>query len=232
MPVPADKYDEIRRKRIARYKSIFAFQNKRAQALARQIRDRDTERSGARVDPADDDVMDPFIARKNSVFDSIIVGTPAVLAPIGWPAGYLIYKVIVELIPAQLRSYPIALLAWAAVGVGLPIPLLYDPNATVIPVNSGNWLLSVMVHALNAVLLPWLLAQVPAALASAAVYGVLEGWLAIPGARDWLPGKAPTQHVEDNIDYGFGPDDLTRPSIFPRHHEAPPGDPVPPQIER
>ena len=40
MPVPADRFDEIRRKWIARHQHTFIFQKRRAEILARQIRDR------------------------------------------------------------------------------------------------------------------------------------------------------------------------------------------------
>ena len=63
MPVPADRFDEIRRKWIARNQRTFIFQKRRAEILARQIRDRDTVRTGARVDPADDDVIHPWHMR-------------------------------------------------------------------------------------------------------------------------------------------------------------------------
>ena len=91
MPVPADRFDEIRRKWIARNQRTFIFQKRRAEILARQIRDRDTERTGARVDPADDDVIHPWYARPiktpYAMFDWVIFMTAAVLAPLGWPAG-------------------------------------------------------------------------------------------------------------------------------------------------
>jgi len=219
MPVPADKYDEIRRKWIDRHKYIFVFQDRRAQILDRQIRDRDTERSGARVDPAADDVLYPFLLLQGRAgWDAVVVGLAAILAPVGWIAGRIMYKRVVQLIPSELRSYPIAALGWSAVVVGLPLPLLYQPRSGGV-VGSLIWTL----------LVPWLVAQVPAAPFAASIYGILEGWLAIPGSRDVWPMSPPPQ-LDDDVDFGFEPDDLTRPTVFPMHREDPEGDPSP--VER
>jgi hypothetical protein len=210
MPVPADKFDEIRRKWIARHQHTFIFQKRRAELLARQIRDRDTERSGARVDPADDDVIHPLLLRpvKNvyAGIDLAIVTAAAVLAPLGWPAGRMVYKRVVQLIPAELRAYPVAAFMWSAFVVGLPLPLLYEPGGSLV----------------SAAALPWALAQVPATLLAAGIYGIVEGWLAVDGARDWWPMRPPPEI--DDVDFGLEVDDLTRPGIFRTHREEPPGD--------
>lgn len=211
MPVPADKFDEIRRKWIARNQRTFIFQKRRAELLARQIRDRDTERTGARVDTADDDVIHPWYMRPVKTpyagLDWAILMTGAVLAPLGWPVGKAVSKWIVQLIPGELRSYPVAALLWSAAVIGAPMPLVYEP---------GDSLFS-------AVAAPWLAAQIPAALFVAGVYGIAEGWLVVDGARDWWP-MSPDEEVED-IDFGFlQPDDMTGPGVFPTYRDDPPGD--------
>ena len=214
MPVPADRFDEIRRKWIARNQRTFIFQKRRAEILARQIRDRDTERTGARVDPADDDVIHPWYARPiktpYAMFDWVILMTAAVLAPLGWPAGKAMSVRVVQLIPGELRSYPIAAFMWSAAVVGLPLPLLYEPGDSLV----------------SAAAVPWLVAQIPAALLTAGIYGVVEGWLAVDGARDWWPMRPPEE--VDDVDFGFlQPDDLTGPGVFPTCRDDPPGDPIP-----
>ena len=127
MPVPADRFDEIRRKWIARNQRTFIFQKRRAEILARQIRDRDTGLTGARVDPADDDVIHPWYARPiktpYAMLDWAIFMAAAVLAPLGWPAGKALSLTVVELIPGELRSYPIAAFMWAAAIGRIPLPL-------------------------------------------------------------------------------------------------------------
>lgn len=214
MPVPADRFDEIRRKWIARHQYTFIFQKRRAELLARQIRDRDTERTGARVDPADDDVIHPWFMRPvktpYAMLDWAIFMAAGLLAPLGWPAGKILSKTVVELIPGELRSYPVAAFMWSAAIVGVPLALLYEPGDSLV----------------SAAATPWLLAQVPATLLTAGIYGILEGWLAVDGARDWWPMSPPDE--VDDIDFGFlQADDLTGPGVFPTHREAPPGDPSP-----
>ena len=215
MPIPPDRYDEIRRKRIARFQYSFAFQKRRAELLARQIRDRDTDRATARVDPADDDVIHPWWLRPvntpYAAFDWAIFMTAGVLAPIGWISGKAIHKAVVQLIPDELCGYPIAACFWSAVATGLPFPIIcavWDPGDLV-----------------SAVAVPWLFAQLPATLLVAGIYGILDGWLAIDASRGIWPMRPPPQ--SDEVYVGIEPDDLTRPSVFPVHRDGTPGDPVP-----
>lgn len=213
MPAPADRFDEVRRRWIARHQHSFTFQKRRAEILARRIRDRATEKSGARVDPADDDVIHPLIMRPaNTVYagvDLAIVLTAAVLAPVGWPLGKAVHHAVVTLIPGQLRSYPIAAFMWATVSVGLPLPLVYTPTESL----TGT------------VVLPWMIAQIPAALLAAGCYGIVEGWLAVDGSRDWWPMRTPRER--DEVDFGLQADDMTMPGIFDTSPDDPPGERMP-----
>lgn len=124
MPTPPDRFDEIRRKWIARYQHGFTFQKRRQEVLARQIRDRAWEKTGARVDPADDDVIHSLFRRGHTTVyalqDLAIIGVLAIAAPMGWPLGKALYHSVIQLIPEELRSYPITAFMWAAVAVGLP----------------------------------------------------------------------------------------------------------------
>ena len=54
-------------------------------------------------------------------------------------------------------------------------------------------------------LIPWLLAQVPATFAAAAAYGVLEGWLAIDGSSDWWPLTPAQRDIDDTLILGPAP---------------------------
>lgn len=213
MPVPADRFDEIRRKWIARNQRTFIFQKRRAEILARQIRDRATENSGARVGPADDDVIHPFLLRshqtKYAAVDAIIVAVAAVLAPLGWPLGRGLYKLTVQLIPDGIGSYPIAAFMWAAVVIGLPMPLLYGPGDSLI----------------GTVVAPYLFAQIPAAVLAAGIYGVVEGWLAVAGSRDWWPMRPPP--IQEVVDFGWEREDLTPPAVFPTQENPDVGERTP-----
>ncbi|MGE0216176.1 MAG: hypothetical protein AB7S95_10540, partial [Mycolicibacterium sp.] len=83
----------------------------------------------------------------------------------------------------------IAALLWAAIISGAPLPLLYDPNPSLA----------------STLLIPWLLAQIPATCAAAATYGVLEGWLAIDGSSDWWPLTPAQRDVDDTLILGPAP---------------------------
>jgi hypothetical protein len=213
VPTPPDRFDELRRKWIARYQHTFIFQKRRQECLARQIRDRAWEKTGARVDPADDDVIHSLLMRgHNSIYaikDLVVVAVLALAAPLGWPAGKAIYHAVIQLIPGELRSYPVTAFFWAAVAVGLPLPLLYH--------GGEGWGATVIV--------PWLIAQIPAALLAAGIYGIAEGWLAVDGARDWWPMRPPEDH--DVVDFGLHADDLTAPSMFDTAPAPPMGELTP-----
>jgi hypothetical protein len=143
------------------------------------------------------------------MLDWAILMAAGVLAPLGWPVGKALSKTVVQLIPGDLRSYPVAAFMWSAVVVGLPMPLLYEPGDSLV----------------SAAAIPWLLAQIPAALLTAGIYGILEGWLVVNGSRDWWPMRPPDE--VDDVDFGFDVDDLTGPGVFPTRREEPPGDPSP-----
>jgi hypothetical protein len=204
MSAPVDRFDEVRRHWIARHQHTFIFQKRRAEILARRIRDRATRNSGARVDPADDDVIHPLLARPvtttNAGMDLVVVLACAVVAPMGWLVGKGLYHVVERLTPHLLRSYPVAAFMWAAVVVGSPLALLYQPAETLTDTLTDT------------LMLPWLLAQAPAALLAAGTYGILEGWLAVDGARDWWPLRPPPE--SDEADFGWDSGDLTLPGLF------------------
>jgi hypothetical protein len=191
--MPAEVFDEERRAWIAAHAGIWMFQKRRAELLGKRIRARSRARVGARPDPHDDQVTAPLVFRTSSTttgaLETGVVAAIAAAAPIAWPLGRVFYAVIVGLIPERLQSYPIAALTWAAVLSGAPLPLLYDPNPSLA----------------STLLVPWLLAQVPATFAAAAAYGVLEGWLAIDGSSDWWPMTPAQRNVDDTLILGPAP---------------------------
>ncbi|BBY96384.1 hypothetical protein MGALJ_60530 (plasmid) [Mycobacterium gallinarum] len=191
--MPAEVFDEERRAWIAARAGIWMFQKRRAELLGKRIRARSRAKVGARPDPHDDQVTPPLIFRTSSTTTGALeTGVAAVLAaaaPIGWPLGRMLYAVIIGLIPERLQAYPIAALIWAAILSGAPLPVLYDPSPSLA----------------STLLIPWLLAQVPATFASAAAYGVLEGWLAIDGSSDWWPLTPAQRDVDDTLILGPAP---------------------------
>ncbi|MCX2715642.1 hypothetical protein [Mycolicibacterium sp. J2] len=210
MSAPVDRFDAVRRRWIALHQQTFIFQKRRAEVLAQRMRIRAEILTGAAVDAADDNVIHRLpmrpIKTPYAALDFAIVVVATVLAPIGWPAGYAIHRGVVQLIPETLRSYPIAAFMWASVVTGLPLVLLYDPDTTLT----------------QTVLLPWVLGQLPATALAAGIYGILEGWLAVEGSRDWWPMRPPA--ATERVDFGLQPDDLTGPGIFNRQAPPPVGE--------
>lgn len=187
--MPADIFDDQRRAWIAAHAGIFVFQKRRAELLAKKIRARTRSHVGARPDPHDDVVALPLPMRSatsaSGSIEAALVLTCAAIAPIGWPAGKIAYQLIITLIPERLRAYPIPALLWGGALAELPLPF-YDQSP-------GLW---------GELIIPWLLAQLPATLLTAAVYGVLEGWLAVEGSSDWWPLTPEAVEVDDNLILG------------------------------
>ena len=182
----ADIYDEQRRAWIAGHAGIFLLQKRRAELLGKKLRKQARARAGARPDPHDDQVTPAFVFRSPSTsggLETILVAICAVAAPIGWPLGRALYALTTRLIPEKLRAYPIPGLLWASVVCGMPLPIFYD--------QTGD-LSSVLV-------VPWLLAQIPAVPLAAAVYGILEGWLAVDGSTDWWPLTPVAAEIDDDL---------------------------------
>lgn len=197
--MPADVFDDQRRAWIATHAGIFVFQKRRAELLGKRLRARARERTGVRPDPHDDDVRPGILFRKpadTGWWEKTIVIAAAIAAPIGWPVGRLSYLRIVQLIPDTLRAYPIPAMIWAGVVSGAPLVLFYDPAPSL-------W---------SALLVPWLLAQVPASFLAAGVYGVLEGWLAVDGSSHWWPMAPAAQEIDDLL--FLGPMDLPVPTLL------------------
>jgi hypothetical protein len=120
--------------------------------------------------------------------ETVVVTSCAVAAPLGWLLGRATYSCILTVIPEKLRAYPIPALLWAGVLCGMPLPLLYDPSGS---------LSSVLV-------VPWLIAQLPAIFLAAAVYGILEGWLTVDGSTNWWPLTPLAADVDDDLILGPG----------------------------
>jgi hypothetical protein len=156
--------------------------------------------AGARPNPYDDNVIHPLATRRattpEAMLELAIVLVLAVVAPIGWLAGQLLYRWILTFIPDRLRSYPIPALLWTSIAIGAITVPLYDAG------DNLNTALSA----------PWIIAQIPATFLAAGIYGILNGWLAVDGSADWWPIAPPPTPVD--LDIPLGPDDLTGPGVF------------------
>lgn len=198
--MPADLFDAQRRAWIAAHAGVFMFQKRRAELLAKAIRARTRAQVGARPDPHDDQVTPRFVFRSPSTstgsFESALVTVCAVVGPLGWLLGKAAYHVLASWIPERLRAYPIPALLWASAACGLPLALFYRPSPELT----------------NTLLLPWLLAQLPATFLAAGIYGILEGWLAVDGSSDWWPLTPEAADVDDDLI--LDPDILIMPTVL------------------
>jgi len=166
---------ERRRAWIVAHQGVSIIQQRRAELLGRTLRVQQRAAANAVPDPHDDDVVPPLWLRTAkspaSQIELVVVVMAALIAPAGWVGGLLLTRAVARRIPATLRAFPIAPLLWFGVGAGLVIVALYHPASTL-------W---------QIVAIPWLCVQVAAMPVVAGIYGIAEGWLAIPGSDLWWP---------------------------------------------
>lgn len=211
--MPAEMFDDQRRAWIASHAGVLMFQKRRAELLAKRIRARARAKVGGRPDPHDDQVTPPLVFRNSSTasgsFEAALVATCAVIAPLGWAMGKGGYLAVVTLIPERLRAYPIAALIWVSAASGLALVFFYDFGTSLT----------------DALVKPWLLAQIPAGFLAAALYGILEGWLAIEGSSDLWPLTPVAADIDDDLilDPGMVPmATVLDPPDRPRRRRVPP----------
>jgi hypothetical protein len=143
--------------------------------------------------------------------ENLLVLVCATAAPLGWPIGRLGYQLVTTLIPERLRAYPIPALMWSAAVAALPL-LFYSPALSLT----------------SELVTPWLLAQIPATLLTASIYGVLEGWLAVEGSSHWWPLTPPAPEVDDNS--LLGPPRLPMTTLLDPAPEPPTARRLPPSL--
>ena len=170
-----DKFDDLRRAWISGHQGWSTIQRRRAEQLGRRNRARQRAVATAVPDPHDDTVIPPLILRtaKSPAAQIELMGVSlfAAVLPLGWLGGWLLNRVVVKLIPQDLKAYPVAALLWSGALLGAAILVFYDPAPGID----------------QAVVVPWLCAQLAAMPATAGIYGVLEGWLAVTGSDRWWP---------------------------------------------
>src|ERR1700756_3366359 len=150
MAMSADRFDEMRRAWIAAHQGASTIQRRRAELLGHRVRSRQRHVATAVPDPHDDTVLPPLGLRtahsRAAQIELIAVVATALIAPLGWPGGWLLKAAITQRIPHALRGFPIAALLWSGAFLGALIPVLYDPSPT-----TGQ-----------ALLVPWLCVQLVA----------------------------------------------------------------------
>lgn len=178
-------------------------QRRRFEKLDIQIRRRIAAKVLAAPSRRDDLARDPLVARGTQTFFGAVEAfgfyCMLLFIPLGWLAGRGLYKLYSALVPGVYRSYPLVPMLWYAL-IGFLIPLFFDPGPGLI----AN------------VLVPYLLAQLPAMFLVAGIYGIAEGWLAVPGALQWAPRKLPELQM-NAVDAAeiLGAHDITAPAMVP-----------------
>lgn len=215
--LPPDRFDEVRREWIAYHQGWSTIQRRRAEQLGRVVRKRQRVRTSAVPDPHDDTLIAPLWLRSSkspgAQVELCIVALAALVAPIGWPAGFAAYWAIVRLIPQTLRAFPIAAMLWTGATVGALVVLVYE--LTYDPAGSFGQI----------ALLPWLCLQVAAVPVVTGIYGIANGWLAVPGSEQWWP-LTPVKRALTAKDAAavLGGYDLTGPGFVDAHPLNEPGE--------
>jgi hypothetical protein len=215
--VGQDRFDEVRRAWIAEHQGWSTVQRRRAEQLGRRVRARQRRRAAAVPDPHDDTVLPPLWLRSAkspaSQAEMTVVLLAALVAPLGWCGGWMVKSLLVQLIPATLRGYPVAALLWSGAGLGLLTTLVcqavYDPAESLRQIT----------------LLPWGCLQLAAVPAVAGIYGIAEGWLAVSGSRRWWPLTPPRRPLtpQDAAEI-LGGYDLTGPGLLDAQRLNEPGE--------
>jgi hypothetical protein len=212
-----DRFDEVRRAWIAEHQGWSTIQRRRAEQLGRRVRARQRSRASAVPDPHDDTVLPPMWLRAAlspaALAELTLILIAGVLIPLGWMGGWFLNHRVVQLIPATLRSYPVAGLLWSGAGLVLLTTLL--SQAAYASNDSVDQLL----------LLPWGCLQLAMVPAVAGVYGVADGWLAVPASRQWWPLTAPRRPLtpQDAAEILSGYD-LTGPGLVDAQRLNEPGE--------
>jgi len=201
--VGTDRYDALRRAWIADHRSWSVIADRRQQRLDQTIRRRQRAVTGAVPNPHDDVCLPPIWLRPPKSpaarLEWLAVNVVAVLVPVGWPAGWALHRGVTRTIPTVLRAYPIPALLSAGTVLVLLVAACYDPDDSLV----------------GQVLDAWIPLQIAAVPFVAGVYGVLDGWLAIPGSLSWWP-LAPHRHPLTGMDAEeiLGGYDLTGPGLI------------------
>lgn len=203
-------FAEKRASWILRNAREYAFQRRRGELLKLEFDDLNRHMAGVDFNMHYQGITERLYLRSNTsraaIKELIVVVGCAVLFPVAWPLGRLLYKWMARRIttsPKTADSIPITALAWIGAALMFLGSLLITPGNA----SSFMWVL----------LLPWIVVQGAGTFLMASVYGILEGWLAIPGSTDWWPTPPPAAPTKKAApDEASSPKTLTPPKPRPR----------------
>ncbi len=197
---------------IVNHAGEFVSQAARGQALIRAVDEQERDAHG--IEQAHVEAMPAAAGTRvwsqATWIEWFVIFGGMLVFPIAWPAGRALYKHFTTWIAdRRLQAPPIVALVWLAAAVLALFALIVDGDHDALygRGSSMTWM----------VMFPWLAVQLSGTFLIAGVYGLVEGWLAIPGATDvWptTPPHAPGREPSGPIDPG--PKRLHRPGEKPR----------------
>lgn len=207
-------FAEKRASWILNHAREYAFQRRRGELLKAESDNHSRDMAGVDYNMHYQGITEKLYLRSNksraALKELLVVAGCAVIFPVAWPAGRQLYRWMARRItpsPTTTDAIPITTLAWIGAVLMLLGSILIDPGDA----DSFKWVL----------LLPWIVVQGAGTFLMASVYGVLEGWLAIPGATDWWPAPAPAAPVKKAVPgEAASPQTLAPPK--PRPRQGPP----------
>ncbi|MEN4464160.1 hypothetical protein VXE65_19155 [Mycolicibacterium conceptionense] len=207
-------FAEKRASWILRNAREYGFQRRRGELLKLEFDDRSRDMAGVDFNMHYQGITERLYLRsiqsRAAIKEVIVVGGCAVLFPVAWPLGRLLYQWMARRVtpsPTTADSIPITPLAWIGAALMLVGSVVIDPGSA----GSFLWVF----------LLPWIVVQGAGTFLMASVYGALEGWLAIPGSTDWWPTPPPAAPIKKaRPDEASSPTTLAPPK--PRPRQGPP----------
>ena len=172
-------YGRERASWILNHAGPFTFQRTRGQRLQLAFDEHTRRNAGVHVNPHVQGITERLFLRRAespaAVLELTVVVGAAILFPIGWPAGIALYRWLTRKVQAPaytLHTIPITTLAWIGAALMTIAAVVLDPG--------GSSLAGVLAA-------PFVMTQCAGTFLMASVYGILEGWLSVPGSTDWYP---------------------------------------------
>lgn len=167
---------------ILNHAGPYGFQRTRGQQLLAAIDNRQRTDAGVLNNPHVQGIAERLFLRqmqsRAAVLEVTVVVLGALIFPIAWPGGKLLYTWLTRRVEAPeftLHTIPITALCWIGTALMWLSALVITPSGSLAGV----------------LLVPWVWVQGAGLFLMAGMYGILEGWLAIPGSTDWYPMPPP-----------------------------------------